>query len=217
VKSDPGYADAWAALSFAYFHEHTFNLNPRPDPLHRALDAARQAVALDPTNQLAHSALAEVYFFRHELDSFFAEAERAIALNPNNAGVLASMGNHLHLVGDERGIALVRKAMKLDPFHPTWFHFTIAHYHFDRREYDQALAAARKINIPGSAAPQMYLAAIYAELGRQSEARSAMEELLRIWRGATADKYVEELRKWNYPEDSIGRWVAALRKAGLPE
>jgi hypothetical protein len=63
----------------------------------------------------------------------------------------------------------------------------------------------------------MYLAAIYAELGRDSEARSAMEELLRIWRGATADKYVEELRKWNYPEDSIRCWVAALRKAGLPE
>ncbi len=63
----------------------------------------------------------------------------------------------------------------------------------------------------------MYLAAIYAELGRHSEARSAMERLLRLWRGATAEKCIEALRKWNYREDSIRRWAAALRKAGLPE
>ena len=172
---------------------------------------------MDLTNQAAREALAEVYFHRGELDPFVAEAERAIALNPNNARTLAELGQMLQFAGDERGITLVRKAMKLDPFHPTWFNFPIAYYHFDRGEYEEALAAARRINIPGAAAPQMYLAAIYAELGRQSEARSAMEELLRIWRGATADKYVEELRKWNYPEDSIRRWVAALRKAGLPD
>ena len=31
------------------------------------------------------------------------------------------------------------------------------------------------------------------------------------------DKYIEEARKWNYPDDSIRRWLAALHKAGLPE
>jgi adenylate cyclase len=217
VKSDPGYAGAWAALSHAYFHEHTHNLNPRPDPLHRALDAARRAVALDPTNQLGHSALAEVYFYRHELDSFLAEAERAIALNPNNAQVLASMGSLLHLAGDERGIALVRKAMKIDPFHPTWFHFAIADYHFDQGEYDQALAAAKEIDFRGFAPAQMIVPAIYAELGRQSEARSAVEELLTLYPRSNTETVVAELRKFNYPEDSIRLWVAALRKAGLPE
>jgi uncharacterized protein YukE len=63
----------------------------------------------------------------------------------------------------------------------------------------------------------MYLAAIYAALGCQGEAQAAIEELLRLWRGATAEKYIEELRKWNCSESSIHRWVAALRKAGLPE
>ena len=217
VESDPSYSTAWAFLCVTYLDEYRFNFNPRPDPLNRALDAARQAVALDLTNQTAREALAEVYFHRRELDAFVAEAERAIALNPNNARTLAELGQNLQLAGDERGITLVRKAMKLDPFHPTWFNFPIAYYHFDRGEYEEALAAARRINIPGAAAPQMYLAAIYAELGRQTDAQAAVEELLRLWRGATAEKYIEELRKWNYPEDSIRRWTAALRKAGLPE
>ena len=100
---------------------------------------------------------------------------------------------------------------------PTWFNFSIAQYHFDRGEYEAALAAARKINIPGHFWPQIYLAAIYGALGRQSEARSAVEELLRLYPGFTTETYVEEARKWNVPDDTIGRWVEALRKAGLPE
>ena len=175
VKSDPDYADAWACLSRIYLDEYRLNYNPRPNPLDRALKAARRAVESDPTHQGAHEALANSHFFRHELDAFFAEAERAIALNPNNAVMLARLGERLHYAGDERGIALVRKATALDPFHPTWFHFPIADYHFHRGEYEEALTAARKINIPGYFWPQIYLAGIYAELDRQNEARSASE------------------------------------------
>jgi TolB-like protein len=95
VKSDPGYADAWASLSRIYLDEHRFNYNPRPNPLDRALKAARRAVESDPTHQGAHEALANAHFFRHELDEFFAETERAIALNPNNAVMLARSGERL--------------------------------------------------------------------------------------------------------------------------
>jgi tetratricopeptide (TPR) repeat protein len=216
VKSDPGYADAWASLSFVYLDEYRFNYNPRPNSLVRALEAAQRAVDSDPTHQNAHEALATSYFYRHELDAFLAEADRAIALNPNNAATAAHLGATLTWVGDPRGILLVRKAVKLDPFHPTWFNIAIAHYHFDKGEYEEALAAARKINIPGYFLPQIYLAAIYGELGRQSEARSALKELLRLYPGFTTEKLVEELQKRNAPDDRIRLWVAALRKAGLP-
>jgi adenylate cyclase len=217
VKSDPGYADAWALLSEIYIDEYRFNYNPRPNPLDRALEAARRAVDADPANQAAHQALANSYFYRHELDGFLAEAERAIALNPNSAATLASLGERLNYAGDPRGILLVRKAVKLDPFHPTWFNFPIAQYHFDKGEYEEALAAARKINIPGYFWPQIYLAAIYGELGRKDEARSAVEELLRLYPGFTIKKLIEEQRKWNMADDIIAHWVEAHRKAGVPE
>ena len=217
VKSDPDYADAWACLSRIYIDEYRLNYNPRPNPLDRALRAAHRAVDSDPTHQGAHEALANSHFFRHELDAFFAEAERAIALNPNNAVMLARLGQRLNLAGDPRGILLVRKAMKLDPFHPTWFNFPIATYHFDKGEYEAALAAARKINIPGYSWPQIFLAAIYAELGRPKQAQSAVEELLKLYPGFTIETLIEEHRKWNRPDDVIRHWAAALRKAGLPE
>jgi adenylate cyclase len=217
VETDPGYSLAWACLSQIYLDEHRLNFNPRPDPLDRALEAARRALASDPTRQEAHQALAEVHYFRHEIDPFVAEAKRTIALNPNSARTLAVMGTHLHYVGDNEGINLVRKAMKLDPFHPTWFNIPIAISYFDRGDYENALAAAREIDTPGYFWTQIFLAGIYAELGQRSRAQSALEELLKLYPGFCTEKLVEELRKYNFSDDHIQRWVAALRKAGLPE
>ena len=88
---------------------------------------------------------------------------------------------------------------------------------FERGEYEEALTAARKINVPDFFWTQIHLGAIYAELDRQSEARSAVEEVLRLDPGITTAKLVEEQRKWNFSDESIRHYVAALRKAGLPE
>ena len=161
--------------------------------------------------------MATAYFYRHELDAFLAESERAISLNPNSVDTLAWMGLFLDQLGDERGIVLVRRAMKLDPFHPPWYYFTISGYHFSRGEYEEAVSAARRIEIPGYFWPQVYLAVSYTELGRQNEASSALGELLRLYPGFSVQTYVEEARKWNFQDDTIRRWAEALRKAGLPE
>jgi adenylate cyclase len=161
--------------------------------------------------------LAVAHFHRQELDAFFAEAERTIALNPNNVGILAGLGMRFEQAGDERGIALVRKAMKLDPFLPTIFNMPVAAHYFERGEYKEALVAARKINIPGFFPTQMFLAMIYTELKRPSDARAAVKELLRLRPGYTIETYVEESRRINIPDDRIRRFSAALRKAGLPE
>jgi len=216
VKSDPGYAGAWAYLSMVYSDEHAFNYDARSDSLGRAMEAAQQAVDADPALQFGHVALAQVYFHRHELDGFFAEADRAIALNPNNAVVLAALGDRLYWAGDPRGIRLVRKAAQLDPFLPTVFNIPIAMDHFERGEYEEALAAARMIATPGAFWPQVHLAAIYGELGRQREARSALEGLHRLYPGFTTETLSEEFQKWNLSEERLRLWVAALRKAGLP-
>jgi adenylate cyclase len=217
VESDPGYSTAWACLSIIYTNEHGMNFNPRSDPLDRALDAGRRAVDLDPANQGAHFALATVHFFRRELEAFLAETERALALNSSAPAVLVALGAYLMYAGDERGIALIRKGMKLDPFHPTMFHMLIAQYHFERGEYEEALLAARKVDSPGYFWNPALLAAIYAELGRQSEARSALEDLLKLWPGLTSEQWIAQMRKWSQRDETNQHMVAALRKAGLPE
>jgi hypothetical protein len=72
-------------------------------------------------------------------------------------------------------------------------------------------------NIPNFLWPQVQLTAIYTELGRHSDARSALEEALRIDPTFTIERFVEDARKANVSDDGIRLWAAALRKAGLPE
>jgi tetratricopeptide (TPR) repeat protein len=216
VKSDPDYATAWACLCAIYLDEHRARFNPLPNPLDRALDAARRAVDSDPRNQYARQVLAATYFYRHESDAFIAEVERAIALNPNNASVLGYLGEKLHFAGDARGIELIRRAMVLNPFLPTILNLSMADYHFHRGEFEEALAATQKLDAPGGP-KQVFLAAIYAALGRKREATSALQKLLELYPGFTSELLIRELEKNNFSDDRIRSWVAALRKAGLPE
>jgi adenylate cyclase len=217
VKSDSNYAEAWACLCAIYLDEHLSDYNARPDPLGRAMEAARRAVAADPFNQAARFVLAYVHFYCHDIGQFLTEGERAISLNPSNSMALELFGDCLQQSGNESGIAYVRKALALDPFHPTWYYFPIAHHHFERGEFEEALGAARRIDVPDYFLTQVYLAAINAELGHERAAQSAVQELLRISPGFNLRKLIEERRKWNATDESIRRWVAALRKAGLPE
>jgi TolB-like protein len=218
VRNDPGYADAWTYLTWLILDEHRFGYHPRPDPLDRALRAAQRAVESDPTSARAHNALAAAHLFRHEIDRFVAEADRALALNPNDAVVLAILGELFIILGDdERGIALMGRAMALEPNHPTWFNFGIATYHFNREEYEEALVAARRLNIPGYFWVKIQQAAIYGQLGRQDEARTAVEELLSLYPGFTLQTAYLEFEKTPRSDRQIERWVAGLRKAGVPE
>ena len=93
----------------------------------------------------------------------------------------------------------------------------IAVYHFERGEYEEALAAVRKVKIPAFFWAHVYSAAVYAESGRQEEAQSAVEKLLKLYPGFTTETLIEEWQKWNRSEDILRLWVEALRKAGLPE
>jgi TolB-like protein len=67
VELDPHSSDAYALLANVYLAEHRFEMNPRPDPIGRALTHAMRATQLDPQNAYARCWLAIVHFFRGEI------------------------------------------------------------------------------------------------------------------------------------------------------
>jgi adenylate cyclase len=110
VERNPSYAEAWANLAYIYTDQYWAEYAGPANPLERAYDAARRAVQLDPSSQIAHYTLANVYFFRNDLDAFFVEAEKALALNPNNTEILAGLGIRFACAEKrERGIGLIQK------------------------------------------------------------------------------------------------------------
>ena len=84
VELDPNYALAWAALADCYTVLCYYSLAVPRDFMPKAVEAARRAVALDPSLAEAHSALAHTSlctWHRAETEREFA---RAVQLNPKD-------------------------------------------------------------------------------------------------------------------------------------
>jgi TolB-like protein len=215
VRMAPNQSDAWAMLANLYWEEHAHGLNPQPDPLGRALAAARRAVEAAPSNNLAHYALASTLFFQKDFLAFRSAAERAIELNRMDASVAAYIGNLIAYAGDwERGCALVESAMQLNPRHPGWYYFASFNDAYRRRDYRGALGFALKINLPGNFYTHAVIAAAYGQLGMREEARKALQELLAI-RPDFAKTAREEHGRWFPDLAFVEHMLDGLRKAGL--
>ena len=215
VQHAPGQADCWAMLSMLYREEYAHEFNVRPDPLGRALAAARRAVEAAPSNHLAYHALASTLFFRREFPAFRNAAERAIELNPMDGFAAGYLGFMIAYAGDwERGCALARHSItRLNPHHPTWYWFPCCFDAYRKGNYHAALEIAQKINMPGFWRTQVALAVAYGQLGDEAAAGNAVRELLVI-KPDFAVAARRELRKW-WDAELTERLLDGLRKAGL--
>jgi eukaryotic-like serine/threonine-protein kinase len=215
VERAPGNADCWALLSNMYAEEHKHGFNLRPDPLGRALDAARRAVAAAPSSHLGYHMLAQAHFFQREFQEFRNAADRAVSLNPLDAGTVAFMGILIAYTGDwERGCALVERAMELNPHHPGWYRFAAFSHAFRTGDYRAALDVALRFNMPSYFYTHMALAAAYGKLGDREAAGRSLRELLAVKPDIAAEAG-NELGKWNTEPAVREAWIDGLRRAGL--
>lgn len=214
ILEAPNYAEAHALLANVYLAEHRFGANPRPDAIERALKMAERATELDPQNAYARCWLAIVHFFRRENDKFQAEADRALALNPNDPETLADIGHYLAFMGEfKRGMELNRRARQLNPLHPGWYHFCAVRVHYNSRAYDEALKELARISMPHFYWLHMLTAAARAQLG-QADASGSLRKVYELKPDFSAHV---ELNKWNAAPDDFAHILEGLRKAGLDE
>jgi len=215
VEHNPDYADAWANLAYTYVDQYWGEYEGPPDPLERAYRAARRALELNPTSQIAHFALANVYFFQNDLDAFFVEADKALALNPNNTEMLASLGvRFTYAERRERGLALIAKATALNPSHPGWYWFPVAFDRYRKGEYPAALDYARRVDMPGFWYSHLWLAATYGALGERDHGQAALKAVDAINPAFRAHP-LKYLRMWFKSEEAVQQFADGLRKAGL--
>jgi TolB-like protein/tetratricopeptide (TPR) repeat protein len=214
IQEAPDHSDCWAMLSMIYRGEYAYGFNPRPDSLGRALAAAERSVDASPTSHLAYYAKATTLFFQKEKIAFRAAAERAIALNPMDAATTAMLGLFLAAAGDwDHGCSLVASAMQLSPNHPGWLYLAAFANAYFKADYEAALEAASKVNLPGYFHAHAARAVALAQLGREEAARKALHELLAL-RPNFAVEARAEYNKWYDPEDAE-KILDGLRKAGL--
>jgi non-specific serine/threonine protein kinase len=120
IEADPGYAEAYAWMSHAYFTLAMFDFAPPGETFPRAKAAAQKALEIDDSLAEAHAVLGHVRIF-YDWDWFGAEhlCKKAIELNPNYAWGHAIWGDWLAVMGRrEESIAEERIAVELDPLSP---------------------------------------------------------------------------------------------------
>ena len=197
LEHEPEQEELWACLSHLYSVEHGFRMNPLPDPVERALGAARRAVDIDPTCQMGWEALAEATYFSRDLGAFRNAAERAMTLNPRNTSTVALMGVLISHGGEwERGCEIVRRAMALNPHHPGWYQFPLFFDQYRKGEFDRALETTKRLNMPEDFWVHAVTAAASGRLGRKEDARIALRTLRNLLPG-----YRDELGP------TLGRWI----------
>jgi len=221
VESEPGYGQAAALLAHVVVDEYLYGFNKTSHaapPLDRALAIAEQSIHHAPESSWAHWARARVSFYRHDLSLFRSEGETSIALAPNNSQILASVGHFLAYSGDwDEGMALMNRAVALNPRHQTWYHFPYFYDAYRQGLDDEALAAALRLNMPQFFWTHTVLAAGYGQLGMTGEAVAAVAALHEAYPGYTIQTMAEQMRVWNFEANLIDRMAEGLRKAGVAE
>jgi TolB-like protein len=116
VRLDPGYAEAWASLAEARAILPTYADVPMRATGQAALDAARQALSLDPDLPLAY--VAQGIVFLNEMR--WAQADdafrHAVAVAPGDAEAIDQYAQFLYAVGQlEPALAQIERALRHDP------------------------------------------------------------------------------------------------------
>ena len=214
VEISPRNADCWAVLSLVYAHEYAHGFNTGPQPLERAQAAASCAVDLAPGNPLAHQAMSTVLLLRKEVAASLHEADRAIALNPFDAGCNANMGANIAFAGDwVRGCALIERSMDVNPQHPVWYRGMLSYREYWSGNYRAAIDEAVRTNAPYLFWLQIVLAAAHGQLGEQEPAAAAVRALLTQIPSFSADPRAI-LNTW-IQADMVEHLVQGLQKAGM--
>ena len=216
IALDPNYAKAYARLSWTHFLDWEWQWTVGSGALDRSHEAARKAVTLDDSLSDAHTALGWTSLWKKQHDVAVAELERAVSLDPNSEWTYGNLAEALNFAGrPDEAIGFVKKAMRLDPNYPPWVPFLLAHSYSLLRRYDEAIAALQDSlrRNPNFLPARRWLAVVYAELGREKEARAEVAEILRISPEASLDLWRERMPYKN-PAD-LERFIAGLRKAGM--
>jgi TolB-like protein/Flp pilus assembly protein TadD len=227
IELDPGYSAAYTELARTYLLEHGSDWTEAPEAAgERAFELARKAVALDESDAGARLVLASAYLrARSDFEMARRQVDTALSFNPNEYWNFCFKGWLTTLEGNsEEGITCTSEAMRLNPFsHDGCLEtqFTAA---YTAHRYDEAIAAIARMSHPQSWT-SAYLAACYAQQGREAEARREMLAYLKAAPSEIASYPGEDREAWRKhwarffpfkrPAD-FEHLLDGFRRSGLP-
>ena len=143
--------------------------------------AARRTIELDPNLADGYAALGQSERGRQKLVLYEELISKALALDPNNEGILFSYGNHLGAVGRlKEALTTYQRVRALEPL-VSVFNGNLSDALWLNGQDEAALAILKDLpgSLPGGMSPGglREMAMIHAAAGRFKEAADAMDQL----------------------------------------
>jgi adenylate cyclase len=215
IGLDREYAAAYVGVADTRIWDAMYGWTEFPN---RSLEQAHayvlKAIRFDPHNARAHSTLGYIHMRTEAYDQAIDELQKAIELNPNDWGSYRHQGAVMLYSGRiDEALKLYKIAFKYDPYESPGIFMNMGIIHYLKGEYDDALkwlqnGAGR---YPSFLGLQLMLAATFAQLDRNADAKAAAEQVRRISPFFEVDFYGGVYRN---PEDRE-KITAGLHKAGL--
>ena len=215
IELDPSYAHAHAWKACVLGQTWVYNwCESRPETQVRIMEALQAALALDDNDCDVHRILAAINVIQDKHDQAVYHQRRALSLNPNDDLVVVQQGEILTWLGQpEEGIEWIRKAMRLNPYHPERFWSHLARAAFAAGRYQDAIDALKCISAPDA----MHLACMagcHAQLGDAAAADEQRRATLALSPSFGMAEYLAAL----HYRDPVHRehHRASLALAGFP-
>ena len=187
VARDPHYALAWAGLAHSLWMQVAYGFE-EPSAIAEAGEAARRAVAVDPTLAEANAALSAYHAFIGDGASAGPLLDRAIQLRPSYADAYSWRAYSRQLGNEEGDLDDARRAVELNPVSiEALGNLAMSYLIHDQPE--QALVESDRMAdlAPGFPTTRFSRALALRDLGRLGEARDELTGLTVPWTGLGAE------------------------------
>jgi TolB-like protein/Tfp pilus assembly protein PilF len=214
LEIDPELARAYVGLAYIYVYRIDLGLGTSAtDNLTRLIEAARNAVRLDPNDGEAQLVQGFAFAYQGMADQALDQFARAETLAPNNADLLMNIAWLLPQFGQpDRAVELTGEALKLNPNYPYWYNQGLRLVYFFGRQFDKSVKYAKQITTP-FAVDYAYLAAASAMAGDMAGAKAAAAQVARLDPNWSVEKYLSD--SGGYPDYAALLFVEGARKAGV--
>ena len=212
---EPECSQVWTFLGLLYCENITLESIERQTPVEEAIQFAEEGVRLNPSNQRARVALAMARLLNNQLPEGLVEARNALALNPNSLIFMDAIGHVLAPLGDwDLGTDLIKKAIKLNPYHKPYVYHVLCADWLRKKEYERAYLETLNFRLPAAIWDPLLQASTLGHLGRTDEGSRFVEALLMMKpdfpaRGRTL------IKRWVKTDELAECMIDGLKKLGL--
>ncbi len=147
VEIDPAYVPAWAELADTYLWDGGSGELSREERAALADQAIQTAISTDPDYAFAYYVRGISWFFsKHRFEQGIEDFEHALALDPDDAFIVAAIGKGAFLTGQyDLAIAQYQAALAMDPVVPEFCWF-LGKAYLSSGRLDDAEASFRKLS-----------------------------------------------------------------------